>query len=382
MKTKILIFLVIVNIGCTERKTASNNVLDYISDTSTISIDINTEPYTRTLQYFQGDLYWWNSNRGSISIFDLSKKTLKKTIKLEEEGPNGLGMPLGFYVSNKDSIYIPTMAYQLALINSDGKILHKYEYIDHSKLGGVFVSMTRFSNSIQEDSQGTYYFLMSDLENILPSEINITALNEYPPILTFNQHKEIFEYLEFKAPKKLLDYNDAIDFGLTSTSSSLILLHDQSNSAFIIDFNGKNYKEFTLKSNLLQNFSNEYWISPRMSKSPDSNIELMYKTSKNLGLIFDQYNNLLFRFGWPGEDISDDKDKMKFGYTPRYFTISIYNPEDFSLIKEFVLPKNTYLSHHYFIDENGLNLFPMHPDNPNLKEGELIYHTFNFNILK
>ncbi|MFC3417020.1 DUF4221 family protein [Algoriphagus hitonicola] len=382
MKEKLVLLLLLFHISCNERKINSDNPLDFIVDTTTISIDPKIDLYTRTLQYFDGDLYWWNANQQTISVFNLTSKTLKKSIKLETEGPNGLGMPLGFYVANEDSIYIPTMAYQFVLIDSDGNKLLEYDYFNESKLGGVFVSMTRFSNTIQKDGKGRYFFLMGDLQNIFPSDLNEETLKDYPPIFSFNQKSEKFDYLAFKAPESLLKFNDAIDFGLSATSNSLLLLHDQSNTMFEIDFNGNRFEEYKLKSNLIRNFSNEYWNSPRMSQSPNENINLLYKSSSNLGISFDAYNNLLFRFGWPGEDISGDEDAMKFGYTPRFFTISIYNLEDFSLIKEFVLPRNVYLSHHYFIDKNGLNLFPMHPDNPSFKEDELVFHTFNFNDLR
>ncbi|SDC74651.1 protein of unknown function [Algoriphagus faecimaris] len=382
MKKKLLFLLALGHFSCSEIKTASDNPLDYITDTTSISIDLKVDPYTRTLQYLDGDLYWWNANRQTISIFDLSKKTIKKSIKLEQEGPNGLGMPLGFFVVNNDSIYIPTMAYQFALINGEGRKLSQYDYFNDSKLGGVFVSMTRFSNTVQADGNGEYFFLMGDLKNILPSELNEEALKNYPPIFSFNQKKEEFDYLEFKAPKSLLRFNNSIDFGLAATSNSLLLINDQSNTLFEIDFNGFDYKEFTLKSDLIQNFSNEYWNAPRMSQSPSENINLLYKSSINLGVVFDPYNNLLFRFGWPGEDISNDEDAMKFGYTPRYFIISIYDGKDYTLIKELTLPRNTYLSHHYFINEKGLNLFPMHPDNPSFEEDKLVFHTFNFASLR
>lgn len=108
----------------------------------------------------------------------------------------------------------------------------------------------------------------------------------------------------------------------------------------------------------------------------------LYKKSENFGLAFDSHRQLLYRFGWPGEEIPENTDAMQFSATPPYFVISIYDGSDFSLIKEFTLPRNTYLAHHYFVDEKGLNLFPMHPDNPEFNEDEMVIHTFDFSGLK
>lgn len=380
----ILIFLVVVTtiFSCTEKKELSSNPLDYLSDTTIISIDRKIEPYTRTLQYLDGNLYWWNSNRETISIFDLSAKKLKNTIKLEQEGPNGLGTPLGFFVISPDSIYVPAMAYKLSLINAQGDWLANYDYFSYSKLGVVAASMSRYSNMIQVNNSGTFYFSMRNLKNLSASDLNEKALQDYPPILSFNKLKGTFNYLNFTVPASILKFNNIVDFGLTSSSNSLLLLNYQSNTLFEVDYNGVEFKEHILQSDLIKNFSNEYYNSPRMSLSPEDNMRMVFKTSENFGLIFDPYKKLLYRFGWPGEEISKEVDAMQFNSTPPYFTISIYDGSDFSLIKEFTLPRNTYLAHHYFVDEKGLNLFPMHPENPEFNEDEMVIHTFDFSSLK
>jgi hypothetical protein len=379
----ILIVLVITSIfSCSEKKELSINPLDYITDTTAISIDRKTEPYTRTMQYLEGDLYWWNPNRESISVLDLSAKTLKNIIKIKRDGPNGLGNPLGFYVVNTDSIYVPTMAYELSLINSQGNWLADYDYNSYSKLGVVAASMTRYSNMIQSNNSGTFYFSIRDLKNLSPSDLNEQTLLEYPPILSFNKNKGTFDYLKFRVPASVLKFNNIIDFGLATTSKSLILLHYQSNTLLEIDFNGTDFREHQLESDLIKNFSNEYYISPRMSRSIDENMRMVFRSSENFGLTFDSHKNLIYRFGWPGEEISKDVNATQFNSTPPYFIISIYDGSDFSLIREFTLPRNTYLAHHYFVDEKGLNLFPMHPDNPEFNEDEMAIHTFDFGSLK
>jgi len=380
---KILIGIIGICIfSCEQKKEISNNPLEYISDTSTIAIDRKTEPYTRTLQYLDGNIYWWNSNRETISVIDLTTKKIEKTIKIERDGPNGLGNPLGIFVLNPDSIYVPTMAYELSLVNGNGNSLADYDYHNFSKMGTVMASMTRYSNMIQTNKSDIFYLPMRELKNLPPSSLNEEALSEYPPILSFNKKSETFEYLDFKVPPSLLKFNDLIDFGLSATSKSILLLHYQSNTLFEVDFNGVDFKEHLLQSDLMKNFSNSYYHSDRMSNSVEDNMRTAYKSSENFGLSFDPNKNLIYRFGWPGEEISEDVDAVQLSSTPPYFVISIYDGTDFSLIKEFTLPRNTYLAHHYFVDENGLNLFPMHPENPEFNEDQMVIHTFDFSGLK
>lgn len=382
MKSFLIVLFFITFFSCSEKKTSSIDPLDYISDTTAIPIDRNTEPYTRTMQFVNGNLYWWNSNRETISVINLSSKKVEKTIRLERDGPNGLGNPLGIFVLDPDSIYVPTMAYELSLVNGNGNSLVDYDYHNFSKLGVVVASMTRYSNMIQTNHSDIFYLAMRDLKNLPYSNLNDQALLEYPPILSFNRNKGSFEFLDFKVPSSLLNFDDIIDFGITGTSNSLLLLHYQSNTLLEVDFNGVNFKEHLLQSDLMKNFSNAYYHSDRMSNSVEDNMRTSYKSSENFGLSFDPNKNLLYRFGWPGEEIPEEADPMDFSSTPPFFVIGIYNGTDFSLIKEFTLPRNTYLAHHYFVDEKGLNLFPMHPDNPEFNEDEMVIHTFDFSGLK
>lgn len=301
---------------------------------------------------------------------------------MEHDGPNGLGIPLGFFVVHPDSIYVPNTTFRINLINSEGNWVANYDYRNFPKLGGLIPSMTRYSNMLLPDNKGSIYLIMRDLKNIQPTDLNEQALHENPLILSFKKDNGTFEYLNFRVPSSILKFNNLINFSQAVTSNSLLLLHFQSNTLYEVDFSGDNFKEHQLQTDLLQNFSNEYYNSPRMSRSIEENKHLALKSVENLGLVFDHHKKLLYRFGWPGEEISNDKHAMKFGYTPRYFTISIYDGSDFSLIKEFTLPRNTYLAHHYFVDEKGLNLFPMHPDNPEFNEDEMVIHTFDFSGLK
>jgi hypothetical protein len=110
MKTFFLfpVFFVLL-FSCSDPKIPSENPLDYISDTTKLEIDRKTEPFTRAIQVLDYKLFWWNSDRETIGIFDLRSKKLSNTIRLEREGPNGMGRPLGFFVHTPDSIFVPTM---------------------------------------------------------------------------------------------------------------------------------------------------------------------------------------------------------------------------------------------------------------------------------
>jgi hypothetical protein len=368
-------------ISCSGKKETSLNPLDFIASTTTIPIDKQTEPYSRTMQFMDGKLYWWNSDRESISIIDLGSRSLEKTIPLERDGPNGVGRPLGFFVHCPDSIYIPSMAYQISLIDSGGKLLNTFSYFNYSLLGILSGSMTRYSRMFLE-TNGKLVFQIESLQYLKREELNLESLDQYPPLIALNMQKGEFEIPHYRFPHSVLDLHNFINFSQTISPEGILLLHGQSNLLYQVNPDTFTSREFILQSNVLNNFSNEYYLFDRMSAPAQDNMGKLYGTAQNLGIAHDPFKNIVYRFGWPGEEIPEDVDPMKYSDTTPFFVIGIYDGEDLRLLEEFTLPRNTYLAHHYFVDENGLNLFPMHPDNPEFDENEMVIHTFDFGKLR
>ena len=382
MKIVISIFLLFWFTSCSEKsKENSKDPLDYVSDTTIIAIDRDTEPITRTQQYLDGNLYWWNSDRETITVIDLQQKKVTKSIRLERDGPNGLGKPYGFFVHSSDSIYIPTMAYKFQLINSEGNLINSYDYFEETPRGQYVLGITRYSNMIF-DHKDQLVFQLSTLRMLKPNELDDSSLQEYAPLLSFDIKSGLFHALPYRIPSTILDPVNELSFGLTLSNNDALLLHSQSNKLFQIDVNKSASQEIYLKTDLVKNFSNEYFLRDKNSFSIDDNMRVSYKSAENFGIAYDSFNELIYRFGWPGEEIPEETDPMQYSATPPFFVISIYDGQDYSLLHEFTLPRNTYLAHHYFVDENGLNLFPIHPDNPEFNEDEMVIHTFDFSSLK
>jgi hypothetical protein len=382
MKIVISIFLLFWFTSCSEKsKENSKDPLDYVSDTTIIAIDRDTEPITRTQQYLDGNLYWWNSDRETITVIDLQQKKVTKSIRLERDGPNGLGKPYGFFVHSSDSIYIPTMAYKFQLINSEGNLINSYDYFEETPRGQYVLGITRYSNMIF-DHKDQLVFQLSTLRMLKPNELDDSSLQEYAPLLSFDIKSGLFHALPYRIPSTILDPVNELSFGLTLSNNDALLLHSQSNKLFQIDVNKSASQEIYLKTDLVKNFSNEYFLRDKNSFSIDDNMRVSYKSAENFGIAYDSFNELIYRFGWPGEEIPEDVDPMQYSATPPYFVISIYDGQDYSLLQEFTLPRNTYLAHHYFVDKNGLKLFPMHPENPEFNEDEMVIHTFDFSSLK
>jgi hypothetical protein len=381
MKRFLIIFFLVLYASCSKTKYKPTNVLEHISEKTFIPIDSRTEPYTRTMQYLDGDLYWWNSDRESISVFDLSNSTLKKTILLKREGPNGVGSSLGFIVHNIDSIFIPNKSWEIKLINGNGRLINSYSYFNYSLYGTIVASMSRYSN-MGLKIRDRIIFGLNPHNFPLEKLLNDTTLEDIPIYIDLNIKIGEVKDSPFRFDKKILEAEDVLGVVSTTNNENLLLLHQKSNLLYEFNYQNNSVKSLELNSLSINTFSNEYLNSNRSGSSIQENIRKKYKTAQNLGIMHDKYRGVIYRFGWPGEEVPININAMQFSNSPPYFVISIYDDQDYSLLQEFTLPRNTYLAHHYFVDENGLNLFPMHPDNPEFNEDEMVIHTFDFSSLK
>jgi hypothetical protein len=105
----------------------------------TFSLDATTSSSNSYSHYFKdqsnGSEYLMLLNRQTLNLYTFDWKTgesLSK-IKLEREGPNGVGRPLTMVVKTLDSIYVLDPAhFRLALINSKGKVLKSYSLNENS----------------------------------------------------------------------------------------------------------------------------------------------------------------------------------------------------------------------------------------------------------
>ncbi len=129
-----------------------------------------------------------------------------------------------------------------------------------------------------------------------------------------------------------------------------------------------------MDNRLLNNYTNDHLIG---SSTMDIGTfqRKYYSSSKSIAFVYDEFQKVFYEFGWPGDELPPNQPVTNIARYLPYFVINVYNA-DFELIGDFTTPKNTYLPHIFFVDENGLNLFANHPENPNAKENEFHIHTF------
>lgn len=365
--------------ACKNEVVEDSDILNYRSEVIALPIDYSIFPSTFAMQYFDSRLYWMNRDRRTIHQLDFKEKKFKLFLKYQEEGPDGLGSPLGFYLHNLDSIFFPT-GFKLSLINQNAKVQNVYDFLGFDLLGPL-TSQSRYTNQFINLSNGILLSLNPGL--VSKNLLNKDFLNRYYPFLVFNPRSEQIKTLYFKFDPFLFNNGpNLIGSSFSGSGVELFVLTRYNNILHKYDVQKDIVSLHTLESNLVKNFSDSYFKSEPRNNSANENLRLMYKYASNIGLLHDPYRNLVYRMGWKGDDLERNLNIMKFSEFLPQFVVSVYDSETLNLFAEFDLPKNKYLAHHYFVSEDGLNLFLNHPDDPNSKEDEIIIEVFDFSKLK
>ncbi|SFT47084.1 protein of unknown function [Algoriphagus locisalis] len=358
------------------KESAEKSLMDFQVEELTIPIGPEVDPYTMALQYVDGDLFWHNKNRSTISKINLASRKVSEYIRYESEGPQGVGNIVGFYVFDQNKIAFPGRGRLVSIYDMETNEVVKIKLSDFSPDYTDTKSLTRFTS--------IFHFWNNKL--ILPQIIYFRnsyemqeGLKKFSPFLKLNLSDFTVETTSYRLSKSNFGniYNDPsilLGYNLNET----YILPFYSHRLDVFNINSNKTKSYQLQSNLIPEFTNIFFLNEaRVNQSIEQNIREVLSEPQNLGMLVDPNKNLLYRMTWPGTGVPEGISSIKFDATPSHFILSVYD-ENFELKYEFELPEYEYIPHQYFVSEKGLHLFGNHPDHPDSKEDQLVIHTFDF----
>ncbi|MGM0943682.1 MAG: DUF4221 family protein [Bacteroidota bacterium] len=351
--------------------------MDFHIEELTIPIGPEVDPYTLTIQYVKGDLYWHNKNRSTISKINLPSLQVSEYIRYESEGPQGVGNIVGFYVFDQNKIAFPGRGRLVSIYDLQTDSVTRVKLNDFGVDYTDTKSLTRYTST----------FNLWNNKLILPQtvyfrythEITADRLKNYSPFLMLNLNNYTVEETPYKLSKS--NFGEKYNFPkilLSYKAEKIYILPFYYNRLDIFNTTTNETKSYLLQSNLIPEFSNNFFLNNnRNNQSLEKNMSEYLSEPLNLGLLVDPHKNLLYRMTWPGTGVPEGVSSMKFSSTPSHFILSVYD-ENFDLKYEFELPEYDYIPHQYFVSEKGLHLFGNHPDHPDSKEDQILIHTFDF----
>jgi len=336
-------------------------------------------PYSRCVRYYKDAkdvewLFYEHNLTNELIIFSLNDGEIKKRLKFERSGPDGIGSILGCFVHNIDSIFLCSTTYyrNIFLTDTTGQIKKKYKLNrinDKSKLEphtNGFLTYDRMEALIEDDILGFFSYSMKyNSNNEKLSKENIFYRYDL-------KNEAVIEAVKYPE----LDISDKCDLtGYTSAftkSGHMLISFWQDNNIYeyipqVMKYIKHGCKSRYQKSSLTERNGNQYTMEESMANS--------ITTCSYEQFVYDEYRNVYYRFFYPGIEINENDDIKYLRENPEVFSIMVLD-DAFNVIGETMMPKNAYSYHMTYITEDGLfiSLHPKHPkyDPDNLKFEKLI----------
>jgi len=373
LKNFILFVIFLVAISCTERKDyisdfSKSNIGEPLKNTRTFKIGLddksNYEIFSH--QVWGSDLfeslYVLNKQQKTIDVYNIDDGYFIERIPLIVEGPNAISKPYGFYVLNRDSIYVFMQGSfkNTQLINSNGDLLGSFtpSNLDNFRFGLVNHSSVPSNPTYVKDNK-VYFGMYGVFDTNDPSN--------------FNEEVDLFGL--FDLGTKSIEMNSNVGFPFTYLNKPWNVYHSfysrvlNENMEWVVSWWGmdsvfrydSNFKLLDKKL-VKSSFSKKFTHGPK-----DESLKHAIEQGSYVRIIYDKYNNCYYRFLRHPREFDQLLDKNVQAFDRSNFSI-IKLDSSLNFISETVFPGEQYNIYCAFITKKGLNIPKTNYWNKKLKE--------------
>ena len=308
-----------------------------------------------------------NQERNEILLYDIATCQLKKKIKYEIEGNNGVGFMWGYYIHNLDSIFLTSRDLpEIYLTDSSGYVKNKYLY-------------NKANDNINIDNYCSISFLYMPMilknDNLLiarkcnrhikPNPICASIDLKTNEVKTYPQEYPILPNTDNKYKKAGIElyfsrcYNNE-NFIYSFYYDEDLYIQDQTHSQLI-------------KKKAKSSFIEKVIIPDDYGKTT---MKEMCEIPNYGNILYDSYRDVYYRITYPKVEIDKQikpLELMDFGR--KRFSIMILD-HNLDIIGETLFPDNTYNSTLMFVKKDGLYISDSHYLNPNFSDDVLSFRKF------
>lgn len=350
------------------------------SDSLVFELNPQTSMFIKKLSLYTDEngrefLTFQNNVEPEILWYDLASQKYVKTIKLEKEGNNGVGVFCGYQIYSENEIYIPEMMQTVIdVVNTRGEIIRKikYEKTSSGKPTIPFISASFPYTPIYIINKKLY----------IPQTPN-RAINNFltnsPVTLILDTINNSVSEFEVRFPQVISEeamrgntLGIETDYSMCYNGKEFVYSFFLDEYISIVSLEGKILNKVKAKSRYLEKVYDEMKSPADISEQ----VELLCSIPMYGNLIYDEYRKLYYRFVYPETELGNDNfmDIWQLGRSK--FSVMILD-ENFNVLGETLLPENTYASNLFFIREDGLYISTSFVKNPNYNDDKLCFRRFD-----
>jgi len=118
--------LPLLSTGCHRKDSAQQEPkMRLVATDRVMEFDIDPRTYPHSDWY----LVYLNEQLNRIQFYLIDSLRLSHTIELQQKGPHGVGLVIGYYVQSLDSVFVtPKGRKQIFLVNRKGELIGTWDY--------------------------------------------------------------------------------------------------------------------------------------------------------------------------------------------------------------------------------------------------------------
>jgi hypothetical protein len=308
----------------------------------------------------------------SILFYDLPTGEYLFDVKLEREGPDGVGMMFGYHIEDFDNIYITSVYSGITKIDTSGA---KKQFIEYGKTNNGYniVPSFRASSYIYAPAvihDGKIYITQHPYPGVEKSGIPVSVV-----IDTISQ---TFEELPFRFPKLITDNTSmenitGVPFSREFDGKRFIYSFYMDENIYITDIETNEEQKIPVQSKYINKL-----ITVKLTEDREMSYKAMLETSYYHNILYDKYRDVYYRFAIIGSEVQDHPGYGFFDiYANGYVKFSvIILDKNFNIIGETLFPEYTCNPTVAFVHKNGLYISDSHILNPSFDENVLGFKCF------
>jgi len=367
-------FLILVFISCGGKDNRKEEAFQLVEiGTLEIPLDTRTSYRTNSLTYWidskdgQNTEYLVQLERNipAIHLYDLGKKQLDFSIKLKEEGPDGVGRPNGLRILSRDSIIVLSGPdRKISLINGKGESIRSCNLFRSGQIAGPSSEQPQSHTTNPLTIYGDKFIF-----NVAPDRN--TWKPEYydaPTMMEFNFSDCSYAYFNNypDAMRGAVWVSRGMSYSTTrNDKDQLVSSYSSDHNIHVLDLRDRTKSEFMAKSKFFDE------LEPLENPGMDTDREYVFTTPSYGAIVYDIYRKVYYRLARHGlKELTDDSE-----FYDQPFSILILD-EAFTIRGETFFPGERYNPHQFFITEDGLYLSTNNDKNPELREDVLSFKLF------
>ena len=378
MKTNITVLFIfsLITLAACNREPPPSALLASPIHNFSISTPPDSKSNSKSSKYLASAnaLYSLDYENQAIFVHNLGNNAPNyQKVKLNADGPNGIGKAYSISALSKDSIIVVRAGPGvLSIIDRSGKILETIRY-DFS--GEQEPDFTGFRNRHKKD-----VFLYRDSLLFFPQRVPFRGSRpesiDHRPIGYYDLHRKTFHLLDFKYPNEYWNQKLLNDFTFCGNGKYLYFGLAAQHFIWQYDLTTGSHKKISSKSS---SFPEEFVGEQEFGDVYERTAFLVTQPQYN-SVLADPHRDLIYRLAIiPYEDVAYAKGKsvQLFQY-PDIFSV-IVSRTDGTQVGEYTFPPRTYFPYGMFVSSQGLNVPKSHPEYliENGSEDEVVYDVFD-----